>query len=456
MFVAKNKTQLRMHNVVHFMHPNTRSHNGYLPATESRETTQKLSFGAKEVDWACSLRKTRCNFGSIKWCIVCTPKPDLTTYTSRQRNRAIPPRNLVLGLNKWIGHVRCEKTRRNFGSTKWCIVCTPKPDLTTCTSRLRNRTKPPKNLVWPNEVDWACLLRKNKTQLWKQKVVHCMHPKTRSHNGYLPATESRETTQKLSFGPNEVDWACSLRKNKTQLRMHKVVHFMHPKTRSHNGYLPAMESCETTQKLSFGPKEVDWASLLRKNKTQLWKHKAVHFMHPETRSHNLYLPATKSCETTQKLSFGPQEMDWACSLRKNKTQLWKHKVVHCMHPKTRCNNGYLPATKSCETTQKLSFGPKEVDWACLLRKNKTQLRKHKAVHFTHPETRSHNLYLPATKSRETTQKLSFVPQEMDWACLLRKNKTQLRKHKVVHCMPQNPISQRLPPGNGNGGNHPKI
>ena len=27
----------------------------------------------------------------------------------RQRNRAKPPRNLVLGLKKWIGHVRCEK-----------------------------------------------------------------------------------------------------------------------------------------------------------------------------------------------------------------------------------------------------------------------------------------------------------------------------------------------------------
>ena len=48
-----------------------------------------------------------------------------------------------------------------------------------------------------------------------------MHPKTRSHNGHLPATESRETTQKLSFGPKEVDWACSL---------HKVVHCMRPKT----------------------------------------------------------------------------------------------------------------------------------------------------------------------------------------------------------------------------------
>src|SRR6185437_189307 len=145
-----------------------------------------------------------------------------------------------------------------------------------------------------------------------------MHPHTRSHNGYLPATKSRETTQKPSFGPKEVDWACSLRKNKTQLRKHKVVHCMHPKTRSHYGYLQATESRETTQKLSIGPKEVDWASSLRKNKMQLRKHKVVHFMHTKTRSHNLYLPATKSRETTQKLSYGPKEVDWACWLRKNK------------------------------------------------------------------------------------------------------------------------------------------
>src|SRR6185503_12374985 len=129
-------------------------------------------------------------------------------------------------------------------------------------------------------------------------------PKTRSHNGYLPATESRETTQKLSFGPQEVDWICSFRKNNMQLRKHKEVHFMHLKTRYNNLYLPATESRENTQKHCFGPKEVDLACSLRKNKTQLRKHKVVHFMHPKTRSHNLYLPATESHETTQNISFG--------------------------------------------------------------------------------------------------------------------------------------------------------
>ena len=107
--------------------------------------------------------KKRRNFRSTKWCIVCTPKPDLTTGTFRQRNRAKPPRNLVLGLKMWIGQVHCEKTRHNFGSTKRCILCTPKPDLTTCTSRQRNRTKPPRNLVLGLKM-WIGQVRCEKTR----------------------------------------------------------------------------------------------------------------------------------------------------------------------------------------------------------------------------------------------------------------------------------------------------
>src|SRR6185312_3678019 len=163
----------------------------------------------------------------------------------------------------------------------------------------------------------------------------------------------------------------------------------------------------------------------------------VHFMHPKTRYHNLYLPATESRKTTQKHCFGPKEVDWTCSLQKNKTQLRKHKVVHCMHPKTRSQNLYLPATESRETMQKLSFGPQEVDWACSLRKNKTQLRKHQVVHFMHPKTRSHNLNLPATESRETTQKLSFGPKQVDWACSLRKTRRNFGSTKwCIVCTPK--------------------
>ena len=199
---------------------------------------------------------------------------------------------------------------------------------------------------------------------------------------------------------------------------------MHPKTRSHNGYLPATESRETTQKLSFGP--------------------------------NGKLPATESRETTQKISFGPKEVDWASSLRKNKTQLRKHKVVHFMHPKTQSHNGYLPATESNETTQKLSFGPKEVDWACSLRKNKTQLRKHKVLHFMHPKTRYNNLYLPSTESRETTQKHCFGPKKVDWTSSLQKQDATSEAQSGAFYAPQNPISQLVPPVNGIAQNHPET
>ena len=165
-FIAKKQDATSEAQSGAFYAPKTRSHNLYLPATESPETSQKLSFGPKEVDWASSLRKNKTQIRKHKVVLLCTPKPDLTTCTSRQRNRMKPSRNLVLGLKKWIGQVRCEK----------------------------------------------------KTQLRKHKVAHFMHPKTRSHNLYHLATESRETNQNLSFGPKEVDWACSLTTNNTQLR----------------------------------------------------------------------------------------------------------------------------------------------------------------------------------------------------------------------------------------------
>ena len=137
------------------MHPKTRSHNGYLPATESRETTQKLSFGPNEVDWACSLRKNKTQLRKHKVVHFMHPKTrshDLYLPATESHETT---QNIVFGLKKWIGHVCREKTRSNFGSTKWCIVCTPKPDLTTCTSRQRNHAKKTQKLSFgPNEVDW--------------------------------------------------------------------------------------------------------------------------------------------------------------------------------------------------------------------------------------------------------------------------------------------------------------
>jgi len=90
---------------------------------------------------------------------------------------------------------------------------------------------------------------------------------------------------------------------------------------------------------------VDWASSLQKNKTQLRKAQSGAFYAPQNPISQLVPPGNE-----------------------NKTQFRKHKVVHFMHPKTRSHNGYHPVTELRETTQKLSFGPQEVDWACSLRK----------------------------------------------------------------------------------------
>ena len=40
------------------------------------------------------------------------------------------------------------------------------------------------------------------------------HRDTYFRNGSRAATKWRETTPNMSFGPKVVDWACSLRKNK--------------------------------------------------------------------------------------------------------------------------------------------------------------------------------------------------------------------------------------------------
>jgi len=107
---------------------------------------------------------------------------------------------------------------------------------------------------------------------------------------------------------------------------------------------------------------------------------------------------------------------------KNKKWFRGHKLMPCIHPDTRFRNGSRGATKWCETTINLSFGHKEVDWACSLRKNKKWFRGHKLMPCIQPDTRFCNGSHAAMKWRETTPNLSFGPKKVDWVCLFRKNK----------------------------------
>jgi len=84
-----------------------------------------------------------------------------------------------------------------------------------------------------------------------------------------------------------------------------------------------------------------------------------------------------------------------------------HKFMPCMHPDTRFRNGSRAATKWCETTPNMSFGPKEVDWACSFRKNKKWFQGHKLMPCIHPYTHFRIGSHAATKWRETAPNMSF-------------------------------------------------
>jgi hypothetical protein len=207
----------------------------------------------------------------------------------------------------------------------------------------------------------------------------------------------------MSFGPKLVVCVFSLRRYKKRFRRHKLVHCKHPDKRFRDGLRAATKWRETTQNMSFGPKLVYWAFLLRKYKKQFRRYRLAHCMLFHTCSRNGSRPATKCCETTQNMSFGPKLMYWACSLRKNKKLFRRHKLVRCMVFHTRSRNGSRVATKWRETTLNMSFGPKLVDWACLLREDKKRFRRHKLVHCKHPNSRFHNGCRGATKCCETTK-----------------------------------------------------
>jgi hypothetical protein len=94
---------------------------------------------------------------------------------------------------------------------------------------------------------------------------------------------------------------------------------------------------------------------------------------PDTRFRNGWRATTKLHETTPNMSFGPKVVDWACSLRKTKKWLkWQNSCFYA--PDSPFRNGWRAATKLRETTPNMSFGPEVVDWACSLRKTKKWFR----------------------------------------------------------------------------------
>jgi hypothetical protein len=76
---------------------------------------------------------------------------------------------------------------------------------------------------------------KNEEMVLVGKNSYFYAPDTRFRNGRRAATNLRETTPNMSFGPKVLDGACSLRKTKKWFRSQKLMLCMHPDTRFWNG-----------------------------------------------------------------------------------------------------------------------------------------------------------------------------------------------------------------------------
>ena len=56
------------------------------------------------------------------------------------------------------------------------------------------------------------------------EIFNQMHVDTSFRNGSGASTKWRETLENMSFGPKVVDWACSLLKNKKRFLRQKLEH----------------------------------------------------------------------------------------------------------------------------------------------------------------------------------------------------------------------------------------
>jgi hypothetical protein len=200
---------------------------------------------------------------------------------------------------------------------------------------------------------------KNKEMVLVAKT-HALYADTRFWNGWCAATKLRETTPNMSFGPKVVDWACSLRKTKKWFQWQKLMLCMHPDSRFRNGWRAAKNLRETTPNMSFGPKVVDWACLLRKTK-KWFRWQKLMFLCMRYPFSECVTCGNKIAWNHPNMSFGPKVVDWACSLRKIKKWFRWQKLMLCMQPDTRFRIGWRASTKFRETSPNLSFGPKVVD-----------------------------------------------------------------------------------------------
>ena len=149
-------------------------------------------------------------------------------------------------------------------------------------------------------MDWACSLWQNKKWFWRLTRAFNA-PDTDFHNGSGAATKWRETTWNTSFRRKVCD------ANQTDVLEHW------------NGVqIPKMWVLDLKECI-----EIFQVVCLESYYSETFNQ-----MHVDTSFRNRSGASTKWRKTFENMSFGPKVVDWACSLLKNKKRFWRQKLVH--------------------------------------------------------------------------------------------------------------------------------
>ena len=110
------------------LHPVSCSYETVPNATKHYETHQNMSLGSNGVGQVCSLRKITTWLPSTNFCINCTSSVCLASCFMQLRNDPKCTKilkqteTLVWGPTRWIGCIRCEKSRRDFAAPTSALI----------------------------------------------------------------------------------------------------------------------------------------------------------------------------------------------------------------------------------------------------------------------------------------------------------------------------------------------
>ena len=133
-------------------------------------------------------------------CIWCTTRAHFIPAFSQWRNRAERIKTWVLGLIRWIGHIRFQKIFEKFVHTVSCIQCTTRADFVPVIFTVAKSCETHQNMsLWSNKVDWTRSFQKNLRKVCSHGFVHLVHNPGPLRSCYFYSSEIVRNTSKHEF-----------------------------------------------------------------------------------------------------------------------------------------------------------------------------------------------------------------------------------------------------------------